>query len=776
MSSHERTAAAQQFRPPDSSVPGPTKAVEPRRQVPSVSFRIHPSSVTQSHESSTASQLLSSQGSGEAPTRTTVRMAGLFFRTPFGSRTEQAIRPHFVWHPGGQAVTVLGTTVADGMVYVGRAIDSSGEHDASFIDPRLPVAATSASAGPLGYWPSYRGLTPQCRRRYLEWLASGKKAPDADIGYVFLYFYGLERRLLIESPSPEEVASLVAELNRLRAIYAANRSFDGYSRRLLEAVAFLRKMRTESLHPFSPDLAAPWGEIPLTLKVAIAREVVAGRPLGFDFAAAGLFGLREFWSVHRHVLDKGRAAFINVLRSRFEATFPLGFLLRNRKDSRLQLAYRGASAGLAVDLAARAGLKQLPDPDTLTWTKLLSLAGTVAQEIAPYTKALAYHPARANALYGLIDCPAEMRELVAPEARRWLAELPSPAAVPFGHLARHAIGTGTAKWTVRERRQIIAALAIVGYAMEPDAEESIERLEDETVVQVFRQAGRGTSRAVTVACAAAAFVTMVVKTSEGSADAAFAFWLSVLPWRCALSAEETIHVRARLAWLSTRNMTLARARRRLSDATTDERELCAWSATIAAGASGEVGKPQIAILEAIHDSLSVPRSTLYSGLHVGLGAAAKAADEPIPVAEEVQEPLHPIPPVPSIERTGDEYDRLAKIRAETERVAALLADIFVEEEPVQEATDAVEDGMFAGLDRQHSELPTRLLMRSDWSREQYEDAAAAVGLMAAGAMETINEWAFDNHGDALLEDGDPVVINASLLPADPELLAAQSQS
>jgi hypothetical protein len=481
------------------------------------------------------------------------------------------------WHPPGGAVTVAGATIADGMVYVGRSEGRSGNHDASFIDPALPVARSSASAGPLGYWPSYGTITPECRRRYLEWLASGKRGPDADIGYVFLYFYGLERRLLLEEPPAEEVRTLVEELDRLRAIYSGNKSFDGYSRRLIEAIAFLQDAAVSGTSSFVPDLDAPSGEMPFALKVAIAREVVLGHPLGFELATAALFGLKEFWSRHRHVLEKGRPAFLAVFRARFATAFPTGFLLRNRKDSHLQIFYRGASAGLEVGLTSRLGIKDLPDPTTLTWTKLLALSAAVAEEIVPYAKALSYHPARANSLFGLISCPAELRGAVAVEARHWLEALPSPAAVTFGELAGQAIGTTTAKWTIRHRRQVSEALSILGYGMEPDPEDGTGNIEDDTIVQVFKYPGQTRSRALDVACVAAMYVAAVGRTVDGKVLVAAEHWLSMMPSHLSLTSEQTTRLRARLIWLGTKSVTLAKAKKLLSDATTEEGVLCVVS-------------------------------------------------------------------------------------------------------------------------------------------------------------------------------------------------------
>lgn len=727
-------------------------------------------------------------------------------------------KPGFDWKQPGTTVSVAGITISGGMIYVGRAGDSWTEHDASFIDPTLSVAPRSTTAVPLGYWPSYRRITPECRHQYLEWLSSGRSTPDQDIGYVFLYFYGLERRLFIDSPPAEEIHLLASEVKRLRSIYAHNSSFNGYSTRLLEAVTFLHDAELGGNDQFVPDLAAPPGEIPLALQVAIAREVVSGRPISFEFAAGALFGIREFWSVNKLLVEeKGREAFLSVFKSRFAASFPSGFLLRNRKDSHLQLNYRGASPGLQVDLAKRAGLKGLPNPATLTWTKLLNLATAVAEDITPYLKTLAYYPARANSLLGLIGCPAELRGAVAAEAQQWAQALPVLSAVAFSEVAGHAIGTTTAKWNVRHRRQVSEALAGVGYSMEPEPEDNSERLEDNTMVQIYRGTDRTPSRSVEVAFAAAMLVAIVAKTAGHGAEEIAKIWLPKAALRLPLTFDQELRVEARLAWLSTKHVTVLKAKKLLGEATFEDREFCAWSVTVAAGMTGTVGKVEVAILEAIYDALSVPRHTLYAGLHEGIGAAAKAASEPIlvsnPVPElvheiprppaelaaetsehtaqiridspendgapsipsepivvspAVQELLHQTPPQPT-ESADDTSDRLTRIREETDRVAALLKSIFVEEEPETSIPEPVGGATHAGLDDDHAKLLTRLLTQLEWPRGEFDKVASDAGLMPGGAMETINEWAFDYYGDALLEDGDPVIVNHALLPMEAEV-------
>ncbi len=464
---------------------------------------------------------------------------------------------------------------------------------------------------------------------------------------------------------------------------------------------------------------------------------------------------------------------MDVLRPRFQAAFPGGFDLRNHKDAHLDLHYKGATAGLSVDLAAKLDL-HLPDPIKLTWTKLLDLAGTAAREIDPHVKMLVHHPEKSGSLAALLTCPPELARVTAADGRRWIELLPSPAAVGFGELARHAIGAVGTKWTIRQHRQVAEALAKIARGMEPDPEDGTEHLADNTVVYTFKGANASSprTREFKTASAAASLVAGIAAATAPT-ELVESSWLQRLPSRLALSRDETVRLGARLAWLRGSGFSLAKIKPFLTEATREEREFCAWSATVAAGATGTIGKTQVAMLEAIYDTLGVPRGSLYAGLHAGLGAATVTTDGPVDVAEAVPEILHPVPRPPAAVPVAHAKDKLASVRAETERVSALLANVFKGgEEPAPATPQAAQEGPLAGLDAEHSGLVRQLLHRAEWSRAEFDAAAVATGLMPGGAMEAINEWAFDRHGEGLLEDGDPVLVNAALLQGEAEAVAA----
>lgn len=110
--------------------------------------------------------------------------------------------------------------------------------DASTINTKLKVANTlGACDDDLGYWPSYAGMSPAQRATYLRHLAEGWVEPDVPIGYVFVYFYGLERRLFSDKRDIPEVEN---EVLRLLSVYKHNRSLQGYALRCLSFSAALR--------------------------------------------------------------------------------------------------------------------------------------------------------------------------------------------------------------------------------------------------------------------------------------------------------------------------------------------------------------------------------------------------------------------------------------------------------------------------------------------------------------------------------------------------------
>lgn len=135
--------------------------------------------------------------------------------------------PNIRWVPAGESVVVAGFTLPQGMIYFGSGSRSESGHigQAFVVNPELPVAAyhVDEELRLTDYGPSYGNIGREARRAYLQWLAGGRCNPQANIGYVFLFFYGLERRVLLDTKYDEkvraEIPSILAEIKRLLEVY-----------------------------------------------------------------------------------------------------------------------------------------------------------------------------------------------------------------------------------------------------------------------------------------------------------------------------------------------------------------------------------------------------------------------------------------------------------------------------------------------------------------------------------------------------------------------------
>ena len=135
----------------------------------------------------------------------------------------------------------------------------SGPADPSTIYTSLPIFIDGhvQEAAPPSYYPSYSGLNPFQRRVYLEWLQN--PASSVDIGYVFIYYYGLERHLV-----EGEFDLAFDEILLLREHHPRIRS---YSTTPLIMAAFLRN-RLDRLESFLNSL--PVEDIPINYLIMTA--------------------------------------------------------------------------------------------------------------------------------------------------------------------------------------------------------------------------------------------------------------------------------------------------------------------------------------------------------------------------------------------------------------------------------------------------------------------------------------------------------------------------
>ncbi|MEM7495792.1 MAG: TerB N-terminal domain-containing protein, partial [Myxococcota bacterium] len=182
------------------------------------------------------------------------------------------------WVPAREFVRIQGHAIAGGLFYLGR--QGRGEFtDGCYIDPDLPARRRRLweSEGCPIYWaPRYDSMARQYRGAYLAWLAGGRCDPKVDIGYVLLFFHGLERRFFIDGQKGivplEEKVLIIREVKRLMRVYKQKYLLEDYGTDFLAAVWALHHQK-----PVIPKYIDPVRNVYTGLFRLILGEHVAAK-------------------------------------------------------------------------------------------------------------------------------------------------------------------------------------------------------------------------------------------------------------------------------------------------------------------------------------------------------------------------------------------------------------------------------------------------------------------------------------------------------------------
>ena len=684
------------------------------------------------------------------------RSAG--FRIPTAPNAFGSMR----WIPAAESIEVANTTISGGMIYVGTArTTDAGHSDPCLIDPSLPVAARGDyTERDTGYWPSYSSISTSARRAYLNWLADGRRDPEADVGYPFLFFYGLERRVLVEADhdpvAKAELPLIAAELNRLLAIYGPKSgSFQRYAGELLNWIELSGGTGKLYAKPI-PQLARTY-ELPIYLRLALGQAATDGAPVPAPLALAWVRhdpGIALRTPAHRcaHQFDV-------LFQQMYAENFGDGLVLaRNR--TRLKFAYRPASSAFhGQEMTLSVG--DLPDVSVVTGPtkKLQQLADTVTTELDAFSRFVGKTPDAADSLDALSLLPTALWPA---QAKAAVAAFKTRVAgdtllIPFQELLS-ALGGGSA--LNRNRHQaLVKALESDHIGFEPDVLAGARTPKPESAVVLF-ELPPGEVHARTTPAYQAALLTLDLASAVAVADGEFSakeighLDEQIQGWTH-LTHDHRRRLMAHLRLLSAEPMTLAALKKRLEPLSQADKETIGSFMATVAQVDGTVSPDEVKLLEKLYKALGIDARKVFSDLH------AVAAGDATPARAK------------TAAETGFTLDaaRIAALQQDTRKVAALLSSIFTETEeeaaPAVEPEPTIEDAPrstgILGLDEAHSALARLLLSRPEWSRAELDDAAADLELMLDGALEALNEAAFDAHDIPFTEGDDPIEVGAEIV-------------
>jgi len=260
------------------------------------------------------------------------------------------------WSGKGRSITVQGFFIKNPMTYWSK----SKILDASCIVKSLNAEIPGEEKLPsLPYWPEYSRLTPAQRGRYLLWMSNGRNSDLDEIGYVFIFFYGLERRAIIEKMDHEEILN---EVRRLLVRYPLSGSFNSYLNQLIAYILGSRiaYLKDADIRKFFPEFANL--DNYATTNIVLSWYQSQNLPVPWDLCYSLSKTSVEFQKTN--IPRKAPELLKQLFKKKFLDQFPQGIPVSTKYDQ-FQLDYHPASPSL-LQYVGYSGRKGLIEPLTVS--------------------------------------------------------------------------------------------------------------------------------------------------------------------------------------------------------------------------------------------------------------------------------------------------------------------------------------------------------------------------------------------------------------------------
>lgn len=669
--------------------------------------------------------------------------------------------------------------------------------DPSEVLIQAPVRRPRTEVGDIGYWPWYSRMDPEHRFEYLSWLASGRKTLPVREGHLFLYYYGIERRLLLDEADRAWGLQEVVRLRKLdepRIGTKNGRSFRTYSTALLwfeiartpslfDEKAFGRAMRlTERWTPELMTAPLAWlSSKERPLPAAMARQIAASDP-----------------AAQRSVVTKRVSEEFNELfETRYRETFGgNGMTLRVSKRPTWH-TYRPASGGLEEmrvqvpnPMGIKSQFKKLPDIWNSCIADLRKLSRVSASldgdEITVDVWEAMPDELRADVDHPLTTPVAEIlsRHAALDDGDREDSERRTAAMVPAGSFAELVGIERRPRLTATQSRKVATTLEHTGYGLVPDARLTPIRYGwDDLIAVVPGLDDDDVDSARYNAAACVLRLGLLIALADGEADEMELRMLtdhidSVFD----LPPEEQQRIAALRDLLLTTGSDIRPIARKIQEMLpADARQKVGRLLVVIAASTNEIDRSERAALRKAFRALDLAPELLEETI-AEVSPEADEAEVSVKAPARSDRDGEALPAQKTTPEFRLNHAAISTIMAETREVSVLLAEAMgaadaasADDVSVPNAANDVAaevspepaTATIAGPGGRYEPLFVALIERDRWARDDADAVARSHGLMLDAGVETINDWAFDALGAPLIEDeSNELIIDRSLLDTE----------
>jgi tellurite resistance protein len=689
----------------------------------------------------------------------------------------------FQWIPPGESIQIANYEIPDGMIYIGTGYpknNSWDDADPSFINLNLQVNFKSPdySGSNMHYWPSYSDIPPESRAAYILWLAGGRKSTDFNIGYVFLFFYGLERHVFVDfketGGSKDELIKIENELRRLISIYGdLSGSFRNYASRFVDVLklstvaASGKKFFDEKPEKFYRQ----WYDFPLQLKLALGQLAVEGKPIPAHWMLTWAKYHQE--TKLRTPAQRCEEYFEQLFCVRYEDEFGGGIIIKPNK-TKLSVEYHAASRHIGQH---KVNVGNLPDITRLSTPlkKIIKLIENCQNDLESYSRWLGRNKDSTISLPALSLLPDEIllkikntqvssfTEFISDQFKN--SEMPE---IDNQKIIDSWENISPGKLSKSESTAFAQFLEKLGYGIEPDVRFGGPNYKVSGISILFKQSGDIPKIASKLYGAANLIVHLSALVAhadnEFSVDEQEHLLTQINEFKD-INSMERQRLIAHLKWLTVAKPSISGLKKKLDLLSSKQKLDLANYLIGTAGADGIIAPDEIKLLSKIYPMLGFESRELYSHLHQ-LSIESSSSDDLVTVKTGDKEDTgYKIPTYKEpINKVILDKKKIEKKLIETRAIESILGDIFSEDEEEQK-TFIVEKSEFSiqGLDHAHSLLLKDLSEKEQWDRLEYEELVRKYNLLPDGALDTLNEKAYEICNDALCEDNDPIEIDMNII-------------
>lgn len=689
------------------------------------------------------------------------------------------------WHPPGQQVQFGEFHLKGGMFYSSsKPLQWPGEPSAIIATASVARHA-DAPTNDLGYYPSYWNLADSQRRTYLEWLACGRRdeKPEARaLGYLFLFFYGIEWRIIMEKDRDPALIEELMGLLRHYSPHHKSRSLRSYFLSLAHYGS--RLMGADAYRHY-------WAQLMELDEGKTGAEVM-------KLILANLFEVEEslHWSVAYRmamadpscrksvVIDRAKQEFWTLFQARFENEFPGGMPLKSAKQSAV-FNYRPASYALLskIDYGR-------PSPYDL---KIANVAGQHSQfqaissiwnscvkDLSGYSRAVSSKKTDVAGLKTWLALPDELKKSTPSPMQpfwEWMqANAPRQDEFHFVTVGAMAAWYGIAerkKLTKGQATDLVYGAAAMGWNIAPHPDHVDQTFAWDQEVTVYKRISDDPPEPQIPGLVRLLYLLMPVAAADGSVDQSEIDAFHRLMGHEVSKDNDWQYLEAvLLALLRDTNLASQSLLAMTKHIAKRNRESVFRLLIHIAAADGEVAPEEFKVLQKIARALELEPDLAERILRDDVAFREVTVTEAKPSGRVGEK----IPPKAPSQAPGLalNMDRIAELTKETHEVVSMLASVMSEEEELQSSpepvavesskeTQAFVPAWATGIALPYQAALVYLVEHDELTIVDFESLAGRHHLMPDDLLNSINSWADEALGDFLIERGDPIRIYRDLI-------------